>query len=439
MKSHEMPRVPASPGVRAFAALAAALLLLAGPGAGLARADELRLAIVVTRHGVRSPLQAPEAMASLARDPWPEWETAPGIQTPHGNELVAQMGDYYRGRFVSEGALTGNPALDAPLVYLRADNDQRTLETARILGKSLAPVGEPLVNALPAGARDPLFRPYAAGVGHPDTALAVASILGRLGGDARAVDADFGAAFAELRAVLFPGGQPPGAAGATEILPGGPDYLVRVKGPLLEALNATDAIELEYADAKPMAQVGWGRVDADKLRDLLALHALFFDLTQRTRYPAQVGGSNLASHLVDTLEQAALGDSVPGALGPPGERVVVVAGHDTNIANLGGLFGMSWRVPGAGENPVLPAGALIFELWRREGPAGALYVRALYAAQTLEQMRQASPLGAANPPALSPIFIPGCSGSSPAFDAPLDSFVRKARLEIDRKFIAPDL
>src|ERR1035441_4907507 len=89
-------RICARTGVAAFAA---SLLVYASVWAGpAASGDELQLAIILTRHGVRSPLKTNEAMARLASQPWPTWEVAPGIQTPHGNALIAQMGDYYRAR-----------------------------------------------------------------------------------------------------------------------------------------------------------------------------------------------------------------------------------------------------------------------------------------------------------------------------------------------------
>jgi 4-phytase/acid phosphatase len=200
----------------------------------------------------------------------------------------------------------------------------------------------------------------------------------------------------------------------------------------------TDALLLEYADGKPSADVGWGRVTGQTLTDLLALHELYFDLVCRTRYMAQVEGSNLASHIVDTLEQGALGQPVPGALGPSGERVVVIGGHDGNIANMGGLLGLNWWAPGTQANPMLPGGALIFELWARGGQADRFYVRTSYVCQTLEQMREATPLTPDNPPSVAPIFVPGCSGATPGYDAPLDAFVRQARLAIDPSFVAEE-
>jgi 4-phytase/acid phosphatase len=404
--------------------------------------DELRLVIILTRHGVRSPLQTNEALARYSSQPWPRWETSPGIQTPHGNQLIALMGDYYRQRFLRSGLLSGDPASDGPLVFLRADNDQRTIETARILGKAIVPVGEPEVHALASGTSDPLFEPFRAQVGHPNGALAAASVLGRMGGDPRNFEKAYATQLAELRDIMFgKGATAPESSGFDApgtIAPGQQDYLVKVSGPLRVAEICTDALILEYADGMPASDVGWGRADAKVMTDMLALHEEFFNLVDRTYYPAQVGASNLVSHIVDSLEQGALGQPVPGALGPAGERVVVLAGHDSNLASVGGLFGMDWWLPGTQVNPVLPGGALVFELWRRGGPQEDFYVRTSYVAQTLDQQRDAASLSLGNPPALAPIFIPGCGGVGPSFDAPLKAFVRQARRVIDPAFIAPE-
>jgi 4-phytase/acid phosphatase len=419
-------------------------VILGSPAPARAQAygDELRLAIILTRHGVRSPLTANDKLASFSPQRWPTWDVAPGIQTAHGNRLMALMGDYYRARFVGEHLLSGDPAADGQLVFVRADNDERTIETGRILGRAFIPVGEPDVHALPSGEVDPLFKPFAAHVGNADPVLAAAAVLGRLGGDPRNVERAYGTQLDELRRVLYGPGAMPGQTPALDapvvVAPGRRSHIVEITGSLLTALDCTDAFVLEYAEGMPASDVGWGRVDARALTDLLALHELFFDLEARTFYLAQVGGSNLASHIVDTLEQAATGDPVPGALGPSGERIVVIAGHDTNIANVGGLFGMNWYVPGTQGNPTLPGGALVFELWKRGGPDGAYFVRTSYVAQTLEQMREATSLSLESPPARSPIFIPGCGGPGPDFDAPLASFVRQARKVIDPKFIAPE-
>jgi 4-phytase/acid phosphatase len=99
---------------------------------------------------------------------------------------------------------------------------------------------------------------------------------------------------------------------------------------------------------------------------------------------------------------------------------------------------MNWCVAGSQFNPTLPGGALVFELWKRGGQENAYFLRTSYVAQTLEQMREATPLSLETPPARAPIFIPGCGGAGRDFDAPLDAFVRQARRVIDPAFIAPE-
>ncbi len=378
-------------------------------------------------------------MVPYSAKPWPRWEVARGQLTPRGNLLVGLMGAYYRERFVAAGLLTGNAGIDAGRIYLKADNDQRTIDTAQTLGAQLLAGRSLRVWALPSGTFDPLFQPLRAHVGHADPAKGRAAVLGRLGGDPTVLNRAYAPQFALLKGILY--GDRGGAGAPTPfdepgvVGPGEYDNVVSVRGPLRAALISTESLLLEYLDGMPAQDVGWGRVDAAALTQLLALHDLYFDLVARTFYPAQVQGSNLASHLLDTLRQAAAGRAVPGAIGSPGERVVIVAGHDTNLANLGGLLGLSWWIPGSQANPVLPGSALVFELWHRPGPDGGDRVRISYICQTLEQMRSGEPLSLAHPPVQAPVAMARCVGTGPGFEAPLADFERVAREVIDPDFV----
>ncbi|MFI5358131.1 MAG: histidine-type phosphatase, partial [Opitutales bacterium] len=236
------------------------------------------------------------------------------------------------------------------------------------------------------------------------------------------------------------GGTPPGKTAVLDVpakvQAGQGDHTVDMPGPLHAAEQIVDALQLEYTEGMPMQDVGWGRMTPAMLTQLLKLHSLYFDLTQATFYPAQVQASDLADHLRQTIEQSINGRPVPGAFGGPGQKLIVVVGHDTNLVNLGGLLGLNWMLPGTQFNPVLPGGALVLEL-RRRPPDGPWVVRMYYVSQSLEQIRNLSPLSLDNPPAISPIFIPGCSESGPGFDAPLDQFEALLRRVIDPKFVVP--
>jgi 4-phytase/acid phosphatase len=99
---------------------------------------------------------------------------------------------------------------------------------------------------------------------------------------------------------------------------------------------------------------------------------------------------------------------VAGALGNPGDRLLLIVGHDSNIVTVAGSLGLDWIIDGR-VNDTPPGGVLLFEIWR-ERSSGRRFVRMEYTAQTLDQMREAQPLSASNPPAAAPILIPGCSG-----------------------------
>jgi 4-phytase/acid phosphatase len=167
------------------------------------------------------------------------------------------------------------------------------------------------------------------------------------------------------------------------------------------------------------------------------LDTLFFDLYSCTPYLAQIQASDLADHILATLEQAVLGRAVTGAIGSPGDRMAILVGHDDNIIPLGKLLNIGWRVPGSAANLALPGGALVFELRRARGD-GRFLVRTRYVSETLEQMRDAAPLTLEHPPATEPIFVPGCSLASPGYDAPLDLFAAHLRAAIDPVFTSPE-
>src|SRR6266481_8921923 len=52
--------------------------------AALAADYELLSAVIVSRHGVRSPTAVTPPLASIAADPWPRWPVPPGYLTPRG-------------------------------------------------------------------------------------------------------------------------------------------------------------------------------------------------------------------------------------------------------------------------------------------------------------------------------------------------------------------
>src|ERR1700722_6247852 len=84
--------------------------------------DEVKLVLILTRHGIRSPIHhANEDGINLSAEPWPTWEVPPSYLTPHGKEQMALMGAYYRAVYTAAGVLTGVSGQDLPRIYFRSD------------------------------------------------------------------------------------------------------------------------------------------------------------------------------------------------------------------------------------------------------------------------------------------------------------------------------
>ncbi len=426
-----------------------AVLLCAGLIAQLSNAQaptsdaKLQLVIVLSRHGVRSPLTAQADLDKFSASPWPKWEVAPGILTAHGFELMKDFGSWDRTKFAGEGLLAPSGCADAEHVTIVADTDERTRETGRALSEGMFPGCNVSVHSQPDGVTDPLFSPRKANVGNPDPALAAAAIAGRIGGDPNNLTETYRPQLAALDRILSGCGHLPLNPQRTSIFeiptslkPGSGESPVAARGPLVTASTLAENLLLEYTQGMSDADTGWGCVDGPTLRFVMQANIAAWNYEDRTPAIARMNASNLLDHIRATLEERvigrrATGKPVPGALGKPGDRVVILVGHDSNIVAVAGALGIDWIEDGRVDDSP-PGGALIFELWR-SATAGP-FVRVAFTAQTLEQMRKSEPLTPVNPPAEAPIFVPACSRAD--LSCTWDSFSAAMRQATDPAYVS---
>jgi len=389
--------------------------------------DQLRFVLVLTRHGVRSPTWTNQRLDDYAKEPWPQWPVAPGLLTPHGKQLMTLFGGYYRAWFAERGLLSPTGCADVGKVYVWSDTDERTRETGAGLADGMMAGCHLEVHALAGNAADPLFH----AIRKPDEVqmdTAFAALAGRIGDHPEALSSAYQAPLQHMERALFDcqdracdtSGKKSLLAVLASLAPGSGDHLAELKGPLTTAATFAENLQLEYLEGMPDAQVGWGRVNASQVESLMILHSAASDVVQRTPAIARLQAAPLLDAIMRTMQQAEAGKSVNGAIGPAGERVVLLVGHDTNISNLAALLDAHWLIEGYQRDDAAPGGALVFEIWHRPGKPDA--VKVSYQVQTPEQMRNALPLSLAAPPASANIFLPRCSSSAPGAPCTWDEF-----------------
>ena len=366
--------------------------------------------VIVERHGVRAPARP---VAGLAAQAWPDWPVASGELTPHGAMDMRLMGSWLGHSFARQGLLAarGCPAPGTVLVWADG-HDHRTRESGDALLEGIAPgCGLTARHGLP-GAADPLFGAVATGACPLDPDQVRKAVAGRLSDGLQDPVPGYRPALAALVDLL----DPPAtrapcpddrgrcfAAGANRLLATAQD--ARLKGPLATGASLVEALGLEYDEGMTGAQLGWGRLTPATLDAIMPLRNGYNALTRANPAIATRNGALMARAVLAAIEgQPAL----PG-LGGRDATMVVFLGHDTTLANLAGIFGLHWMLPGQ-PDATPPGAALVFTVYRGRN-AGERRVKLALLYQTADQLRTLAPLDDAHPPRRVELLPAACEAA----------------------------
>ncbi len=401
-----------------FLSVAAAIAtMLASPAAARphtpAPALKLERVVMMMRHGIRPPTKANPVPVNYSANTWPSWPVDFGLLTPRGAAGVKLLGAGDRAYYARRGLFDREcPAPGA--VVLKASGKQRAIRTAESWGEGFMPGCRADVSHPRDGDPDPIFH------GLDDTpswfdgtrayreALATAP-GGSIAAESRAYRSDL-----ELLARVLDCTLPtcPLLRDPSELVAAAHDR-PGLEGPIDVGSTASQTFLLEYLEGMPMKDVGWGRITRAEIERLLRFHPLKFKYSNSPDYVARVAAAPIAMEILEALSS------------PRGAKLTLLAGHDTNIADLGGFMRVRWAVPSYPAGDVPPGSAMGFELLR--DARGARYVRAFYRAQTMDQLRYQRVLTDRQGAFRQYLAMPGCGNSTQPRACSLGAFSRMVR------------
>jgi 4-phytase / acid phosphatase len=372
---------------------------------------QVRLEIVLMRHGVRSPTSAPEKYAEYASAAWPAWPVAPGMLTTHGEQGMRALGTSYRQRLIAEGVLPQACPAQAELDVI-GDSTPRNRASAAALVAGLAPDCGLAFRGLPSEVNNPLFHYREDTDSEPDTSTPALSSPP--------------AALLELQRVLLGCNDTAcltsaQASGKKLLLdPAKANDAQAIAKAMKSAGTLSENLMLGYAQGMPLADVAWGRADAAVIGRLITLHNAEFNASKKSLPAASRAGSNLMAHILATLQGAAGRNGAVEPLTPSSTRVLFLVGHDTNLANIAGVLGVSWHEASRPDD-YPPGGALIFDLVENKGHFSVRTRTLMPTLDALSDNRFDTLVG-------KPVAMSGCKKSSACT---LEEFVQQVGENLD--------
>ncbi|MEB5973629.1 histidine-type phosphatase [Pantoea dispersa] len=384
---------------------------------------QLEKVVEISRHGVRPPTAGNRAEIEAATlRAWPRWRSADGDLTAHGYAAVVNKGRWQAEHYRQLGLLHAGCSA-AGQIYVRASPLQRTRATAQALMQGAFPGCDVVIHHV-AGAVDPLFQSEKLPFGHTDAATERAAVAARAG-DLAALQQRLQPAVQQLRQAVCAADCPffdrPWQLKQNK---SGHTY---VQG-LSVLASMVETLRLGWSENLPFSQLAWGNIThAQQITALLPLLTANYDLSNDVPYIAQKRASILLDAVINGLQD--------DAATPPARWLLLVA-HDTNIAMLRTLIGFSWQLPGYARGNIPPGSSLVFERWR-DNQTQTLLLRVYFQAQSLDALRQLTPIDEQHPLLRQEWHQQNCRQTAVGTLCPYQSVLDRWRAALDQRAIIP--
>ena len=356
--------------------------------------------VVLSRHNIRSPLSGSGSLlGDITPHEWFAWTSNPSELSLRGAMLETLMGQYYRLWLESEGLFPENYRPEPDAVRFYANAKQRTLATARYFSAGLLPVAEVEIDShAEYDTMDPTFLP-ALHFATDEYAADVTAQVAEMGGAAglEGIHAGLMDAIELLMDVTDMDESEAYLSGACgDLLADGTTLVIEagkepgMTGPIKTATSVADALVLQYYEEPDANAAAFGH-DLT-LEDWQTLHGIV-DTYSEMLFTTPLVSVNVAHPLLMEIRSE---------LENPDRKFSFLCGHDSNVASvLAALDVEDYLLPDAVEQHTPIGVKLAFERWLDAD--GAAYYRVNLVYQSVEQLRNITPLSLDNPPVIFPL------------------------------------
>ena len=359
---------------------------------------QLKEVVVLSRHNIRSPLAGNDSsMETLTPHKWFKWTSAPSELSLRGGQLETIMGQYFRQWLVSEKLITDNYLPQEGEMRFYANSKQRTIATAKYFSSGMLPIANVNIEyKYVPESTDLAFSPRLTFMSEAFKTQALKEISTMENETnlvpayktlEKALDIKNSQAAKEgfnhfrtddLKIILEQGEQP------------------KMKGSLKLANSASDAFILQYYEEPDKRKAGFGhKLTATEWEQIGSVNSAY----NKILFTAPSVAVNVAHPLLMLIQDE---------LALPNRKFTFLCGHDSNIASvLAALEVEDYSLPQCIENKTPIGSKVVFGKW--QGKDGQEYISVDLVYQTVDQLRDRTPLTLDQPPMTFPLKFKGLS------------------------------
>ena len=369
---------------------------------------QLKEAVVLSRHNIRSPLSDPgSVLGKMTPGEWTDWTAGTSELTLRGGVLETEMGQYFRKWAVDAGLFPENYVPTADDLNVIANSMQRCIATAQYFTSGFMPVGGvPVNHRYTPSKMDPLFNPQLTKVS-PEFIEVAMQQINAMGGKKglKGINESLSSDYALMKEVLDLKNSPL-AKENDPLMKAFDNYDTQIvfekfkepsmaPGSALKELNsASDAFILQYYEQPDSIKAAFGHKLTRKDWERLA-HVK--DTYQDVLFSAPIVATNVAYPLVQYMYDE---------LRSPDRKFTFLVGHDSNISSVASALGVEeYELPNAIEKKTPIGSKLVIEKFVDKD--GQEYADLNIVYQSVDQLKNMSLLDLQNPPQIYQLSLKG--------------------------------